>query len=196
MTRSINTSNGWFAQLVCSFRIMVLMMVMVGIYTLTVLAFAQVTNSGKAGGSLVKNKKGVVVGSSLIAQDFSRADYFHPRPSAVLYNGSGSGGSNLSPNSPALRNRVENMIKGFDMTDEKKIPVDLITASGSGLDPHITLDTALFQAERVAKARGIQPENVNKVLMENVEYPYGFSWETPMVNVLVVNMELDGAVLK
>lgn len=195
MARSINT-NGWFAQVVCSFRIMVLMMVMVGIYTLTVLAFAQVTNSEKAGGSLVKNEKGVVVGSSLIAQNFSRADYFHSRPSAVLYNGSGSGGSNLSPNNPALRNRAKDMIKGFDMTDEKKIPVDLITTSGSGLDPYISLDAALFQVDRVSEKRDIPPEVLEKMLMSRAEHPYSFKREAPMINVLSVNMELDRLVLK
>jgi len=196
MTRSIIPSNGWIAQLVCSFRIMALMMVMVGIYTLTVFAFAQMTNSGKASGSLVKNEKGVVVGSSLIAQNFSRADYFHPRPSAVLYNGSGSGGSNLSPNSPALRNRAKDMIKGLEMTDEKMIPADLITASGSGLDPYISLDAALFQVDRVSKKRDIPQSVLKQMLMSRAEHPYSFKWEAPIINVLSVNMELDRLVLK
>jgi K+-transporting ATPase ATPase C chain len=195
MTHSINTS-GWFAQLVCSFRIMGLMMVMVGLYTLTVLAFAQVTNSDKADGSLVKNKEGVVVGSSLIAQDFSRADYFHPRPSAVGYNGAGSGGSNLSPNSPALHNRAKDMIMGFDMSDGKKMPVDLITASGSGLDPYISLDAALFQVERVSKKRNIPKAVLEQMLMSRAEHPYSFKREAPIINVLSVNMELDRLALK
>lgn len=196
MAQSINTSNGWFAQLVCSIRIMALMMVMVGIYTLTVFAFAQVTNPGKAGGSLIKNEKGVVVGSSLIAQNFSRAEYFHPRPSAVSYNGSGSGGSNLSPNSPALRNRAKDMIMGFDMTDEKMIPVDLTTASGSGLDPYISLDAALFQVERVSRKRRIPQAVLEQMLMSSAEHPYSFRWETPIINVLSVNMELDRLAVK
>lgn len=195
MTRSINTSE-WFAQLICSFRIIILMIVMVGLYTLTVLAFALVTNSGKSGGSLVKNEKGVVVGSSLIAQNFSRADYFHSRPSAVGYNGSGSGGSNLSPNCPALRNRAKDMIKGFDMSDGKRIPVDLITASGSGLDPYISLDAALFQVDRVSKKRDIPPAVLEKMLMSRAEHPYSFKWEAPIINVLSVNMGLDRLVVE
>ncbi|MEN9061111.1 potassium-transporting ATPase subunit C [Ponticoccus litoralis] len=124
-------------------------------YTALILGFAQVVTPATANGSLVSNAEGEVVGSRLIAQAFTSPEYFWPRPSAVDYDAAGAGGSNLSPANPELTERAEALISAHGgATEERPIPADLVTASGAGLDPHISLEGALFQAERVATARG------------------------------------------
>ncbi len=146
-----------------------------------------------AEGSLVSDNNGAVIGSELIAQSFSRPGYFWPRPSAVNYDASASGGSNLSPANPEVRKRAAEMIVKMGHSGVELIPADLVTASGSGLDPDITLSAAKYQAERVASARGIPLKEVIKLLERNARTPGGILSGEPLVNVLSVNIELDSA---
>jgi K+-transporting ATPase ATPase C chain len=135
----------------------------------------------RAEGSLIY-KDGKVVGSRLIAQNFTSGRYFHPRPSAVDYNGAGAGGSNLSPCSKEIKERAEKIIA----ENGKGLPADMVTASGSGLDPHISLDSALFQAERVAKVRNIDKNGLIALIKSQADD------NLKIVNVLELNIALDG----
>lgn len=134
----------------------------------------------KAEGSLIY-KDGKLIGSRLIAQNFTSDGYFHPRPSAVDYNGAGAGGSNLSPYSSEIRVRAEKIIA----ENGGGLPADMVTASGSGLDPHISLDAANFQAKRVADARKMNINRVVAVINRHTEN------NLKIVNVLELNIALD-----
>ena len=149
-------------------------------YTLVIWAVAQILVPDTANGSLVKNASGEYVGSRQVAQAFTQDKYFHSRPSAVDYNGAGAAGSNLSPTSPGIAERAQEII-----------PADMVTASGSGLDPHITLAAAKFQMPRVAKARGMSEAELRKIIDSQVEYPGGIMRNEPIVNVLMLNLALD-----
>ncbi len=151
-------------------------------HTFNVLSFADGFVPEKAAGSLVTDAQGQVIGSRLIAQAFTADRYFHPRPSACDYHASASSGSNLSPTNPELAARAEKIITANHVTPDHPIPADLVTASGSGLDPDITLEAARFQLSRVAESRGLSEESVEKFLPA-----------TPNVNVLDLNLALDAA---
>ena len=175
------------------------------IYPLAVTGFAQVLFPKQANGSLVV-VDGKVVGSSLIGQAFTNDRYFQGRPSATTaadpndssktveapYNAANSVGSNLGPTSKALRERVKSDVetrKG--QNPNAKVPTDLVTASGSGLDPHISPDAAFFQVPRVAKARNMAEDRLRELVGEHIEdRTLGFLGE-PRVNVLALNMALD-----
>jgi K+-transporting ATPase ATPase C chain len=166
------------------------------IYPAVVTGLAQVLFHDQANGSLVKNEAGEVVGSSLIGQPFSRPEYFWPRPSAAGsgYDGKSSGGSNLGATSQKLYDRVKadvERLRNENPDAEGPIPGDLITASASGLDPHITPEGAFWQVPRVAKARGVAAERVRQAVEDMVEgRDLGFVGEA-RVNVLKLNMALD-----
>ena len=153
----------------------------------------QIGLSDKANGSLV-HSGGRVVGSSLIGQDWKGAQWFHGRQSAVGYDANGSGGSNLGPNSAALAKSVKGALAATakqDGVSASQVPVDLVTASASGLDPEISLPGALIQVKRVARARGLQPAQVEQVVRGNVEDPTLGFLGSRRVNVLRLNQALS-----
>ncbi|HEY8067671.1 MAG TPA: potassium-transporting ATPase subunit KdpC [Burkholderiales bacterium] len=180
-----------------SIRMLVFMTVLTGVaYPLLVTGIAQIVFPAEANGSLIF-EKGKISGSRLIGQPFSDPKYFWSRPSATSpmpYNGASSSGSNQGPTNPALKEAVEGRVKtlrdaGGDPS--KPVPVDLVTASGSGLDPHISPAAATYQAGRIAKQRGIAEEKIRTLIEKNTEgRSFGFLGE-PRVNVLELNLALD-----
>lgn len=168
------------------------MVICVAGYTAVILGFAQAVTPATANGSLIMDEDGEIIGSRLIAQAFTSPEYFWPRPSAVNYDAAGAGGSNLSPANPELTERAEALIAAHGgATEERPIPADLVTASGAGLDPHISLEGALFQAERVAEARGVEPSAITSVVRRLAYAPGAFFTEGRIVNVLELNLALD-----
>jgi potassium-transporting ATPase KdpC subunit len=161
------------------------------IYTAAIHSFARIANPEQASGSLVKNPDGRIVGSRLVAQAFTSDRYFHPRPSACDYNARAAAGSNLSPHNPKLTDRAKTIISYHRASAENPIPSDLVAASGSGLDPDITEAAARYQAERVAKARGMNPTIVLKAIDETKRPLMGRFGGPPLVNVLELNLALD-----
>ena len=177
--------------------VLALMTVFTGVaYPLAVTGVAQAVFHRKANGSLVK-VDGKVVGSALIGQTFSDAKYFHSRPSAAGagYDGTSSSGSNLGPTNPALlgavKQRVADYRKANGLSADVPVPADAVTASGSGLDPQISVANARLQAARVANARGLTAAAVAKAVAANTtDRPLGVLGD-PGVNVLLLNRALD-----
>jgi K+-transporting ATPase ATPase C chain len=161
------------------------------VYPLFVTAIGQALFPRQANGSLI-DTEGRIVGSELIAQSFAGPEWFWPRPSAVNYDAAGSGGSNLGPTNPVLIDTVAAHVSGLRAVAReakaKPIPVDLVTASGSGLDPHITPASARFQAARVAAARHVAVDVVERLIADYTEgRTFGVLGE-PRVNVLRLNL--------
>jgi len=169
------------------------MVVLTGlVYPLLITLVAQVTMKHKADGGFLE-VGGKVVGARLIAQKFQSDRYFWPRPSSGDYNALSSGGSNLGPTSLALKKAIDERQAALEKGHGKaEIPSELLYASGSGLDPHISPKAALYQSERVAKARGLDKQKVIDLIDKYTEHPsFGFMGE-PVVNVLNLNIALDG----
>lgn len=169
-----------------------------GAYPALITGAAQILFKEKAHGSLIVDKDGRVRGSQLLGQSFTAPQYFHPRPSAAGsgYDAASSGGSNLGPTSQKLNDQIKERIAAYrtlnGLTDQTPVPADAVTASGSGLDPHISARNAELQAARVAKARQMPLEKVKELIGANIDGPsLGFLCEAG-VNVLELNLALDG----
>ena len=174
-----------------------LAIVVSGVYPLIVWAIGQGLFPQQAGGSLIQ-RNGTVVGSELIAQNFESSGYFHPRPSAAGdagYDASSSSGSNLGPLSKKLLDAVKERAEAYrnqnGLAPDALVPADAVTASGSGLDPHISLRNAELQASRVATSRGLTRETVFRLVSENTEGRDLGIFGEPRVNVLKLNLMLD-----
>lgn len=159
-------------------------------YVALILAFAQVVTPWRANGSIVEID-GRAVGSELVAQDFTAPRYFWPRPSAADFDGMGAAGSNLSPTSDDLKARARKTISRYGATAENPLPADLVSASGGGLDPHISLAGALYQAGRVALARGVPEASVRNLVVSRAYAPGRVLAPEQIVNVLELNLALD-----
>jgi potassium-transporting ATPase KdpC subunit len=189
-----------------AFVLIVLFTVLTGlVYPLAVTAIAQVVMPYQANGSLI-DKDGVVVGSALIGQWFKSERYFHPRPSATTdtdpndssktidapYNAANSTGSNLGPTSQKLVDRVKGGVEAWRaMAGAGPVPADAVTTSASGLDPHVSPQTALGQVASVAKARGLPEDRVGALVGAAIESPFLGLIGEPRVNVLQLNLALD-----
>ena len=160
----------------------ILWVILGGIYSSVLLGIGRMAAPSLAEGSLIRNESGTVIGSLRIAQRFSQAHYFWPRPSAVDYQASAAGGSNLPPASPELARQVRERISLLGGSAENPVPIELLAASGSGLDPHVTYAAAVFQAGRVSSARGLDPASLLSWLAER---------KSPLINVLSLNIALD-----
>jgi len=184
--------------LAIAIRATIVTLVLTGLlYPFVITGLAQVLFPWRANGSLVTDEKGQVVGSELIAQGFANAAYFQPRPSAAGekgYDATSSGGSNLGPTSKKLQDRINDDLKRLKRENPQAtgaVPAELVTASASGLDPHLSPDSMLWQVPRVAMARGVSSERVKAVVESSVEgRTLGILGE-PRVNVLLVNLALD-----
>jgi len=166
-----------------------------GAYPAVVTGVSHALFPNQANGTLITDKSGRETGSKLIGQPFSDAKYFWPRPSATSdfsYNPMGSGGSNAGPTNPEYIKIVNHRVKALRDTGVKGlIPAEMVQASASGLDPHISSESALLQVQRVAKARSLTEDKVKKTIEQGTEGSQLFFLGVPRVNVLVLNLELD-----
>lgn len=177
---------------------LVLAAVCCGFYPLAVTGISKVAFAKQADGSLITDKNGTIIGSSLLGQNFSGGRYFHPRPSAAGANGydaASSSGSNLGPTSQKLADQIKERVAVYrainGLAETQPVPADAVTASGSGLDPHISPANAALQTERVAKARSLSPEKVKELIAANTDgADFGLLGEDG-VNVLKLNHALD-----
>ena len=181
---------------------LVLAAVCCGLYPLIVFGIGQVAFRDQANGSLIVDKDGTVRGSRLLGQGFTADKYFHPRPSAAGngYDAANSGGSNLGPTSQklndAIKERIEAYRKENGLKETDTVPADAVTASGSGLDPHISLRNAELQVPRVAKARGLDTQKVRDLIHQHTdEADFGLLGDSG-VNVLLLNLALDSLAAK
>ena len=179
------------------FATLILAIVCCGLYPLVVFGIAQALFRHKANGSLIVDQDGTVRGSKLLAQGFTADKYFHPRPSAAGngYDAASSGGSNLGPTSQKLNDAIKDRIGAYrkenGLSENDSVPADAVTASGSGLDPHISLRNAELQTPRVARARGLSEEKIRGLVQQNTDGRNLGVLGEPGVNVLELNLALD-----
>jgi K+-transporting ATPase ATPase C chain len=176
---------------------LVIAVVCCGLYPFVVFGISQALFHDKANGSLILDKDGSVRGSKLLGQSFTADKYFHPRASAAGngYDAASSGGSNLGPTSQklndAIKDRIEAYRKENGLNENEAVPADAVTASGSGLDPHISLRNAELQTPRVAKTRGLSEEKVRELIQRHTDGRDLGVLGDPAVNVLELNLALD-----
>jgi len=179
------------------FATLVLAIVCCGLYPLVVFGISQALFHDKANGSLILDTDGTVRGSKLLAQGFTADKYFHPRPSAAGagYDAASSGGSNLGPTSQKLNDLIKDRVDAYrkenGLNADQSVPADAVTASGSGLDPHISLRNAELQLPRVAKARTVSEEKLRDLIKQNTDSRDLGLLGDPGVNVLSLNRALD-----
>ncbi|HSP17416.1 MAG TPA: K(+)-transporting ATPase subunit C [Thermoanaerobaculia bacterium] len=177
--------------IIISFRITIALLVITcGVYPLLVWAVGQLAFHHRANGSLI-TRSGRIIGSELIGQNFSSERYFHGRPSAVDYDATHSGGSNLGATSKKLEERIATAARTFSSWP---IPADAVTTSASGLDPHISPANALLQVSRVARARGLEERRVRALVEAHTEGRFLGVFGEPRVNVLLLNLALERGV--
>ena len=160
-------------------------------YPATVWGLGRVAFPDQAEGSLIRSREREVVGSSLIGQPFASSRYFAARPSAVDSNASAAGGSNLGTTNPDLRKKVAERAEALQASADAPAPLDLVTASGSGLDPHISPEAARYQAARVALARNLPIGRVRELIAGHTDRSGAIIGAPPRVNVLLLNLALD-----
>jgi len=177
-----------------SLKVFITFSILLGIiYPLGITAIAQITMRCTANGSLIKDN-GKIVGSKLIGQEFTAPEYFYSRPSSAGYNAADSGGSNLGPSSKKLMSSVADRVKQVKAENNiksKTVPADMVLTSASGLDPHISLENALLQLPRVAKARKISEDKIKKLISKNTDSDFIGIWGQSGINVLKLNLALD-----
>lgn len=165
-----------------------------GVYNVALWAIGRAAFPAQTEGSLIRRADGTVVGSRLIAQEFKRPEYFHPRPSAAGYNAASTGGSNYGPSNPdhlkAVQERVDAIVKE-DRVEASVIPSEMVTASGAGIDPHIPPNAAELQAARVADNRKVDVGRVRELIASHTEPPTFGLLGRARVNVLELNLALD-----
>jgi K+-transporting ATPase ATPase C chain len=175
----------------------VLAIVCCGVYPFIVFGISQTLFRDKANGSLIVDPDGAVRGSKLLGQGFAHAKYFHPRPSAAGngYDAASSGGGNLGPTSQKLNDAIKQRIATYraenGLNESQSVPADAVTASGSGLDPHISLHNAELQIPRVARARGVSEDKLRELVRQNTDDRDLGVFGDPGVNVLELNRALD-----
>jgi potassium-transporting ATPase KdpC subunit len=175
----------------------VLAVVCCGLYPLIVFGISQAFFRDKANGSLIVDSGGIVHGSKLLGQGFAAPKYFHPRPSAAGngYDATSSGGSNLGPTSQKLNDAIKDRVAAYrkenGLSENESVPADAVTASGSGLDPHISLRNAELQTPRVAKTRAVSEEKLRELIKQNTDARDLGLLGDPGVNVLTLNRALD-----
>jgi K+-transporting ATPase ATPase C chain len=172
----------------------VTMVLLGGVYHVVLWGIGRTVFSGQAEGSLIRRQDGTIVGSSLIAQKFTRPEYFQPRPSAVDFNAASTGGSNFAPSNPdhlkLVQERLDTIVKQEDVT-AGQVPSEMVTASGGGMDPHIPPNAAELQAARVAVSRKVDLSRVRELIVTHTAQPtFGFMGRS-RVNVLELNLALD-----
>ena len=178
-----------------SLALFILLSLLTGLlYPLAIIGVVQTFIPDKADGSLL-TANGVVIGSDLIGQKFISPEYFHGRPSIVNYRANNSGASNLGPSSAKLKDKTQENLAAIRhenmMPLDSSVPADLVLASGSGLDPHISIESARLQASRVARARNISESDVQNLINEQIEPPYLGILGQSRINVLRLNLRLD-----
>jgi potassium-transporting ATPase KdpC subunit len=182
-------------EIITALKVFLFFAVLMGIvYPLGITAVAQITMPYQANGSLIV-ANGRTVGSTLIGQGFDRPEYFHSRPSAVNYDAAGSGASNLAPSSRKLVEEVVLKLKVAraenNIPADTPVPADMVLASASGLDPHISVDNAMLQVVRVAHERNLPEDRVKKLVKASTDYDFFGLWGQAGVNVLKLNLALD-----
>ena len=174
----------------------VAMLLFGGGYHVVLWALGRVAFPSQVEGSLIRRADGTVIGSRLIAQAFTRPEYFHPRPSGVDYNAASTGGTNYGPSNPDHLKTVQERLDGVTALEKvpaSQVPSEMVTASGGGMDPHIPPAAAELQATRVAAARGVAVDRVRDLIQAHTEPPFLGFLGRARVNVLELNLALDDA---
>jgi potassium-transporting ATPase KdpC subunit len=180
---------------ITALKVFIILSILVGlIYPLAITLIAKVTMPNKANGSLI-TQNGKILGSKLIGQTFTKPEYFNSRPSAVDYDASGSGGSNLGPSSKKLMDEVAKRVAQArtenNIPANKPVPADMTLTSASGLDPHISVENALLQVSRISKIRHIPESELKQLIKQNTDPDFMGIWGQSGVNVLKLNLALD-----